>query len=307
MVFPLFTFINDFINTITFFLFNFLIKISENLGLKKSIENIILDKSIADKNHSIEKILRDYPNNRIQSLDWDTGDETDAADEILFDYRVNNDERRHDLSKNLAKSMRQIRGYQKLCHEVEARRLISFNKEIPEHKHLLLKLWKLLKPDVELEDYKTFQWGDIGFQGDDPATDFRGMGILGLDQLVFFAQYDVDNCKRVFSLSHHPLYEFPFAICGINITALVKDFLYGDYLKNHFYNVFRDSPPIDSFHQVYCRVFTLFSEFWEISEPETIIHFNYIKQKFQEALIIYLRLEHANLLNAKLSDIIILE
>lgn len=41
MVFPLFTFINDFINTITFFLFNFLIKISENLGLKKSIENIV--------------------------------------------------------------------------------------------------------------------------------------------------------------------------------------------------------------------------------------------------------------------------
>lgn len=71
--------------------------------------------------------MRDYPNNRIQSLDWDTGDETDAADEILFDYRVNNDERRHDLSKNLAKSMRQIRGYQKLCHEAKNRFILKLN------------------------------------------------------------------------------------------------------------------------------------------------------------------------------------
>lgn len=48
------------------------------------------------------------------------------------------------------------------------------------------------------------------FKGDDPATDFRGMGMLGLDQLVFFAQYDVENCHRVFSLSHHPIYEYFF-------------------------------------------------------------------------------------------------
>lgn len=74
--------------------------------------------SVALKNHRIEKILREFPNNRIQSLDWDTGDETDAADEILYDYSVNDFERRHDLSKNLARSMRQIRGYQKLCQEV---------------------------------------------------------------------------------------------------------------------------------------------------------------------------------------------
>lgn len=62
--------------------------------------------------------MRDYPNNRIKSLDWDTGDETEAADEILYDYSIKDDERRYDLSKNLAKSMRQIRGYQKLCQEV---------------------------------------------------------------------------------------------------------------------------------------------------------------------------------------------
>ena len=28
------------------------------------------------------------------------------------------------------------------------------------------------------------QWQDIGFQGDDPKTDFRGMGMLGLLNLL---------------------------------------------------------------------------------------------------------------------------
>ena len=30
----------------------------------------------------------------------------------------------------------------------------------------------------------TKQWQDIGFQGEDPKTDFRGMGMLGLHNLM---------------------------------------------------------------------------------------------------------------------------
>ena len=32
------------------------------------------------------------------------------------------------------------------------------------------------------------QWGEIGFQGRDPATDFRGLGILSLSNLVYFSK-----------------------------------------------------------------------------------------------------------------------
>jgi hypothetical protein len=107
------------------------------------------------------------------------------------------------------------------------------------------------------------------------------MGILGLDQLVFFAQFDVDNCSSVLSLSHHPIFgsviesypqptysihrtkvesllkiffSFPFAICGITITALCKELLFDDMLKNHFYNAMEQPPlTMDHFHQVYCE------------------------------------------------------
>ena len=34
------------------------------------------------------------------------------------------------------------------------------------------------------------EWVDIGFQGKDPATDFRGAGTLGLEQLLVITDED---------------------------------------------------------------------------------------------------------------------
>ena len=44
-----------------------------------------------------------------------------------------------------------------------------------------MKLWSNLLPDRKLSERKTMEWVDIGFQGKDPATDFRGAGMLGLE------------------------------------------------------------------------------------------------------------------------------
>jgi len=170
---------------------------------------------------------------------------------------------------------------------------------------MLLKLWRLLMPDEQLVDRRTDQWQKIGFQGDDPSTDFRGMGMLGLDQLIFFAQFDVDNCHRVLSLSHHPTMGFPFAICGITISALCKNLLLDDLLKDHFYNTMVDLGPLtmDQFHQVYCKVFTLFAAFWAAVEPESVMEFNEVKRRFVTGLEAYLHRLDANLLNARLEDL----
>ena len=48
------------------------------------------------------------------------------------------------------------------------------------------QLWNALRPDDPLEERITKKWIDIGFQGADPATDFRGAGLLGLKQLHRF-------------------------------------------------------------------------------------------------------------------------
>jgi hypothetical protein len=38
----------------------------------------------------------------------------------------------------------------------------------------------MLKPEKEISKRITNEWQEIGFQGNDPATDFRGTGLLGL-------------------------------------------------------------------------------------------------------------------------------
>uniref|UniRef100_A0A3P8R1T6 ELMO domain-containing protein n=1 Tax=Astatotilapia calliptera TaxID=8154 RepID=A0A3P8R1T6_ASTCA len=78
----------------------------------------------------------------------------------------------------------QITGYSSLYISVEDLRKEVFSSDNPEHEAMLLKLWDLLMPTVKLESRITKQWGDIGFQGEDPKTDFRGMGLLGLINLV---------------------------------------------------------------------------------------------------------------------------
>ncbi|RUP43528.1 LOW QUALITY PROTEIN: ELMO/CED-12 family-domain-containing protein, partial [Jimgerdemannia flammicorona] len=54
--------------------------------------------------------------------------------------------------------------------------------------------------------------------GKDPATDFRGMGMLGLDDLVYYAKTYPESARRVLVCAHHPVSWYPFACVGLNIT-----------------------------------------------------------------------------------------
>ena len=45
----------------------------------------------------------------------------------------------------------------------------------------------------------------IGFQGEDPATDFRGMGMSSLDDLVYFAKYHPEESKSALGIARHPI------------------------------------------------------------------------------------------------------
>lgn len=70
-----------------------------------------------------------------------------------------------------------------LLHDLESFRTTGYDSSKLEHEKTLLELWTLLMPMTELESRVCNSWKDIGFQGDDPKTDFRGMGILGLQNL----------------------------------------------------------------------------------------------------------------------------
>ncbi|XP_062622101.1 ELMO domain-containing protein 2-like, partial [Saccostrea cucullata] len=179
----------------------------------------------------------------------------------------------------------QICGYKRLKREIEMMRKTSYSQENSEHEEKLMQLWKILMPDEKLESRKSKQWSIIGFQGEDPMTDFRGMGILGLNQLLYFAIQYSDQCKHLLSRSHHPKYGYSFAIVGINLTNMVYKALVSGSLRTHFYNVIDGAPRVQDFHEVYCHVFWEFDQFWFKEEPEDIMQFGPMRDKFNRKLL----------------------
>ena len=88
------------------------------------------------------------------------------------------------FAKSLKACLAHIRGYRDLVSQVEALREVAFNSDDLEHERKLLSLWEALRPGEPLKARRTKEWQAIGFQGDDPKTDFRGMGMLGLENLL---------------------------------------------------------------------------------------------------------------------------
>lgn len=139
-----------------------------------------------------------------------------------------------------------------------------------EHVELLESLWKNLKKE-KLEGMISNQWTEIGFQGKDPSTDFRGMGLLGLENLVYLSSKFPDQCKVYITR------EYPFAVTGINITNFIISLLkpkkeFDDtplkilMIKEQFSDGFVKRNVKDGrcylFEEMYCILFQLFDSIW---------------------------------------------
>ncbi|KAF6206379.1 hypothetical protein GE061_017612 [Apolygus lucorum] len=184
--------------------------------------------------------------------------------------------------KNYSRCIEHIWGYRQLYHIVEELRLSQFDSSVEEHERKLTRLWTGLCPKVPLEARITKQWQDIGFQGDDPKTDFRGMGLLGLDNLVFFAEEYTGAARHVWSHSLHPQHGYAFAIVGINLTHLAYSLLKDGSAKTHIYNACKTMPSLRAFHQFYCYLFYEFDRFWIESKPADVMQFTFIKDQFEK-------------------------
>ncbi|KAL6589581.1 ELMO/CED-12 family-domain-containing protein [Neocallimastix sp. 'constans'] len=159
----------------------------------------------------------------------------------------------------------------------------AYDSNNQEHEDKLMKLWTLLKGDEVLSSRKSEQWQTIGFQGVDPATDFRGMGILGLDQLIYFAQNFNETAKHILDCSHHKYSWYSFAITGINLTALALELTRGRYLQ---YYLISHEASIESFNEFYCYLFAEFNNYWfKRPEPVTVMNFNEVFKDFKMKII----------------------
>lgn len=149
-------------------------------------------------------------------------------------------------------------------HMYKGNRSIAYDKTNPDHEATLMRLWAATYPDTKLESRVSEQWKLLGFQGTDPATDFRGMGLLGLEQLVYFAENHSDIFRKIVNGQiARKEREYPVAVAGINLTQKLYEILKID-------DASPDGPifPVifshrHAFEEMYCSAFQVLDHTWD--------------------------------------------
>ena len=107
---------------------------------------------------------------------------------------------------------------------------VTFN-DSPLHLQVLMSVWKFLTRTKEDCPRYGHHWDRLGFQGADPATDLRSMGIFGLLQLLFFVCYLPEEADAILTYSRQSGCNFPFAAVSLNITKMTIEALREDKLN----------------------------------------------------------------------------
>ena len=188
---------------------------------------------------------------------------------------------------SLAKCIEAIYGYKRLLVTVEELRLVQYDSTNPVHERKLLAIWNNFMPNTNLEARISKQWQFIGFQGNDPSSDFRGMGVLALDNLLYFTQEYPSTARHLLSHSQHPKYGYTLAVIAINISHMAWRLLMEEIVKSHFYNLSKTigCPTIEHFHQFFCYLIYEFDRFWMNYKPNNLMEFNIVQQKFEKEII----------------------
>ncbi len=211
--------------------------------------------------------------------------------------------------ENMKKSLEMIRLQNIIINRVYEMKNESFDVYRSDHLLLLNEFWNNLKPDRlrginpltnEVDsNIISSDWIEIGFQGNDPSTDFRGMGILGLQQLYYFSKNRNQVAKLILTIfTQDKTKYYPFAIIGINITRFLLELInelriqkllienlghiFAAPSKLMNYNVLPSNDNIciefgiNLINDIYCIIFEEFYLQWVIVNPANIMAFNTI-------------------------------
>ena len=102
---------------------------------------------------------------------------------------------------------------------------VPYDGENEEHREKLRELWRLAFPGEPLQALKHAQWKNLGYQSEDPTTDFRGAGMLALDQLIYFGKQEPRSFQKLIHKTDgkRAEWEYPFAAAGTNVTMAVLE------------------------------------------------------------------------------------
>ncbi|XP_074272976.1 uncharacterized protein LOC141596662 isoform X3 [Silene latifolia] len=158
---------------------------------------------------------------------------------------------------------------QEMClQRLQYRLDVSYDSSNPEHQDALQALWKTAFPGEELHGLISEQWKDMGWQGKDPSTDFRGGGFISVENLLFFARHFQKSFQDLLHkrAGVRAMWEYPFAVAGVNITFMLIQMLDLEAVKPRtlvgaiFAKLLAENE--QAFDLLYCITFKLLDRQW---------------------------------------------
>eukprot|EP00483_Globobulimina_turgida_P005610 UN05620 len=117
-------------------------------------------------------------------------------------------------------------------------------------------------------------WKEIGFQGADPLTDFRGMGEFALNCLVYFAQHYAPHCQVIFSKTHAENNYYPLCASFINIVNLICELTNARKVEEldisqqtSLFKLFVTASDMShAFEELFCLICRVFDNVWRATK-----------------------------------------
>ncbi|OVA14947.1 Engulfment/cell motility [Macleaya cordata] len=145
---------------------------------------------------------------------------------------------------------------------------VQYDSSNPEHQETLRALWNAAYPGEELRGLISEQWKEMGWQGKDPSTDFRGGGFVSVENLLFFARTYWKSFQDLLQKQEgdRAMWEYPFAVAGVNITFMLTQMLDLEAVKPRtmvgavFLKFLSENE--SAFDLLYCITFKLMDQQW---------------------------------------------
>lgn len=138
--------------------------------------------------------------------------------------------------------------------------------------------------DINLLDSKLkgSEWIELGFQCEDPASDFRGTGELGLYNLYYLVTSQPQKSIEMLTEANKPEIHYFFACAGINITLKLLFLITKDHMQLHkFTSATSSDDALQRFNIIYVEFFEEMHEYWTQSPLNvSIMNYNTVINEF---------------------------
>ncbi|XP_038900726.1 ELMO domain-containing protein A isoform X3 [Benincasa hispida] len=160
---------------------------------------------------------------------------------------------------------------------------IPFDETCIDHQEALRALWDAAYPDIELKGMISEQWKEMGWQGPNPSTDFRGCGFISLENLLYFSRTFPASFRRLLLKEdgNRATWEYPFAVAGINVSFMLIQMLDLNSEKPrclpglNFLRLLGENE--EAFDVLYCVAFELMDAQW-LAMHASYMEFNEVLQ-----------------------------